>query len=135
MATRIKPTGKTNSVPGGLAIAAFVSMMITFTLSAIIAGLLNTEKITWMQAGYWIMGMLFLASFVGGECAFVSIKRQRFAISIMSGVLYWGLLLCVTALFFGGDFGAVWETAGIIGAGSGVAALISVPKRKKYRKK
>lgn len=135
MATTIKPTGKTNSIPGGLAIAASVSMVITFALSAAIAFFLNTEKITWMQAGYWIMGMLFLASYIGGKCAFASIKRQRLAISIMSGILYWGLLLCVTALFFGGDFGSVLETAGIIGAGSGVAALISIPKRKRYRGK
>lgn len=135
MATTLKHTGKANSIPAGLAIAVSVSMMITFLLSATIAMLLNTEKITWIQAGYWIMGMLFSASFIGGKCAVASIKRQRLMISIMSGILYWGLLLCVTALFFGGKFGAVWETAGLIGAGSGTAVLISGTSRKKNRKK
>lgn len=135
MPARIKRTGKANSIPGGLAIAAFVSMILTFVLSAAIAFSINIEKITWIQAGYWIMVMLFLSSFVGGKCAFASVKRQRIAISIMSGVLYWGLLLCITALFFGGNFSAVWQTAGIIGAGSGTAALISVPYGKKKSKK
>lgn len=135
MAATIKSNGKASSIPAGLAIAALVSMVITLMLSSVIAVYINSEKISWIQSGYWIMGMLFLASYVGGKCAFASIKRQKIAVSIMSGILYWGLLLCVTALFFGGDYGSVWETAGIIGAGSGVAALVSVPKRRSYHRR
>jgi len=131
MAIARKHTGKANSIPGGLAIAGFVSLMITMAFSAVIAGCLDAEKITWTHAGYWIMAMLFMASFVGSKCAFASVKRQRFAISMMTGVLYWGLLLCITALFFGGDFSAIWETAAVIAAGSGSAVLISYPSRKK----
>lgn len=133
MAATIKHTGRANSVPGGLAIAALVSMAITLVCSALIAHTLNIGKITWAQAGYWIMAMLFAASFIGAKCALAAVKRQRFMISFMTGMLYWGLLLCVTALFFGGEFGAVGETAAIIGAGSGSAALISVPHGKKNR--
>jgi len=59
------------------------------------------------------------------------VKRQKVAICMMSGVLYWGLLLCLSALFFGGDFSAIWETAGMIAAGSGSAALLSAPRKKK----
>ena len=79
------------------------------------------------------MGMLFISSFIGSKCAYISIKRQKFTISMMAGTLYWGLLLCLTALFFGGDFSAMWETAGIIAAGAGSSALISVPSRKKIK--
>jgi len=134
MTTTIKHAGKASSIPGGMAIAASISIIITIASSAVIANFLNTEKITCEQAGYWIMGMLFLASFIGGKCAFAAIKRQRIAVSIMSGALYWGLLLCITALFFGGNFSAVWETAGMIAAGSGSAALLSVPVKRNYRK-
>jgi len=131
MAEIRKSTGKAKSIPGGLAMSGLISMVITFVLCAAIAGFLEAEKITWMQAGYWIMGMLFLSSFIGSKCAFAAVKRQKVAICMMSGVLYWGLLLCLSALFFGGDFSAIWETAGMIAAGSGSAALLSAPRKKK----
>jgi len=135
MAITRNHTGKATSVPGGLAVAGLTSIMTTVTFSAIIAGFLEKEIITWHHAGYWIMAMLFVASFAGSKMAYVSIKRQRLIISIMSGMLYWGLLLCITAMFFGGNFSAIWETSGIIAAGSGTAALVSIPYRKKQKKK
>lgn len=135
MENRIRSSGKASSVPGGLAIAVFVSMITTVVSSALIANALNQETITWTQAGYWIMGMLFIASLIGAKCAFAAIKRQRMVVSMMSGVLYWGILLCITALFFGGKFGAVWETAGLVGAGSAVAALLSLPRTGKNQRK
>lgn len=124
MKTMIKHSGKAKSIPAGMAIAVSVSMLVTFGGSAVLAGALHAEKVTWEQAGYWIMGMLFLSAFLGAKCAFAVIKRQRGAVSMMLGVLYWGILLCLTALFFGGRFGAVWETAGVIAAGCGTSALI-----------
>lgn len=117
------------SVPGGLLTAGMISMGITVTISLIIANQLNTERITWEQAGYWIMGMLFLASFSGATSAYCTIKRQRLTVSVMSGTVYWVLLLCVTALFFGGNYEAVPETAAIIIAGSGCAAMVSLPQK------
>ncbi len=133
MISKTRGTGRVKSVPAALALAAFVSMSVTAGASAAIAYGLNQEKITWIQAGYWIMGMLYGAAVIGGKCAFRWVKTNRFLISAMSGLLYWGLLLCLTALFFGGDYGPVWETAAIIGAGSGTAALICMPNSKKHR--
>lgn len=135
MTASIKHSGKAGSVPGGIAVGVAVGMVTTLMLSLAIALLLNAERITWLQAGYWIMAMLFLTSFLGAKCAYAWIKHQRLLVSVMTGLMYWALLLCFTALFFGGQFGAVLETAGIIGAGSGTAALITMPNPAKYRKK
>ena len=135
MAGKLGNSGKANSIPGGLAIALSTSLIITFGLSTVLAYCLNAERITWSQAGYWIMGMLFAASYIGGKCAFTTIKRQKSAVCFMTGILYWSVLLCITALFFGGNYEAIWETAGIIGAGSGSAALISMPKSKKTKRR
>jgi len=133
MPLKPKQTGKANSVPVGLTMGVSVSIFLTLLLSIIIANFIHKEKITWEQAGYWIMYMLYLSSFIGGKVAYASIKRQRFIITMMAGVLYWGFLLCVTALFFGGKYEAVLVTAGIIGAGCGTAALIQGPTMKKSR--
>ena len=130
-----KQTRKAKSFPKAMTIAATVSMTVTLLGSAGIAVLLNMARITWEQAGYWIMGMLFVSSFIGAKCAFAAIKCQRILISMISGMLYWGLMLCIAALFFGGRLDAIWETAGIIGAGSGTAALLTFPVTTKNRKK
>jgi len=141
MTIAVRNSGKARSIPRGLLFAASVSMIITFVLSAAITHALNTEKISWNQAGYWIMVGLFAASFIGGRCAIKAIKRKRIAVAVMSGFLYWGLLLCITALFFGGNYDAVWETAAVIAGGSGTSFLFSdsiyknsrQKKRKAYR--
>ena len=135
MTTSIGHSGKSMSVPGGLALAAAVSISVTAAVSGGIAYFINSEKITWIQAGYWIMGMLFAASFLGAKSAYAAIRRQRLMVSALSGLVYWGLLLCVTALFFGGDYEAVGETAGIILAGTGCAAILTPKKTNHFRKK
>ena len=141
MKTKLRSGGKTRSAAGAMAISAAVSMGITIAAASIVAYGLHKEQITWEQAGYWIMGLLFAASFAGAKSAYAATKRQRLTVSGMAGMLYWGLLLCLTALFFGGDYEAVWVTAGIICAGSGTSVLLSKPdpgkksikKRRVYR--
>lgn len=123
--------GRSMSVQGGLILSGTTSLGITLLLSALLAKLLDSQKLSWEQAGYWIMGMLFAAAFAGAKAAIAAIKRQRLAVSVMSGMLYWGVLLCITALFFGGNFDAVPETALIIIAGSGCAAMVSLPLKKR----
>lgn len=132
MSTTKLQTGKASSIPGGLIAAASVSVMTTLILSAAIAYLLNKEIVTWSQSGYLIMAMLFLASFLGGKTAYSRIKRQRIVVALMSGLLFFGVLLAIAALFFGGQMDAVLETAGIIGAGCGTSALLFLPKNRKY---
>ena len=135
MKNKRKANGRAASVPAGMAIAAAASMILTVVLSVLIAYFLNQGKISWEQAGYWIMAMLFISAFVGGKLAYSAVKRQRLFISFMSGIIYWGLLLCITALFWGGNYGPVWETAGIIGAGCLTSALLKgiCPKKKNKR--
>ena len=135
MTISTKHSGKARSIPLGLTMAATISLGITVVSAAAIAYFLNAEKLTWTQAGYWIMGMLFAASFIGGKIAYAAVKRQRLIISMLSGLIYWGLLLCTTALFFGGNYEAVGETAGIILAGTCSANLLTLKKTNHFRKK
>ena len=126
-----KNTGRSMSLAGGLALSGAVSLGITLLLSILLAILLDRQLLSWEQAGYWIMVMLFVAAFLGAKAAITAIRRQRIAAATMSGLLFWGLMLCFTALFFGGKFSAVPETALIIIAGSGCAAMVSLPQRKR----
>ena len=131
----IKRSGQAYSISGGLVFSALINIFVTLFFSLIIAYALNNEKISWKEAGYWIMGMLFSASFLGAKIAIITVKHQKIAISMMSGMLYWGLLLCITALFFGGKWSSIGETAAIIVAGCGCAALISAPVKRQSKRK
>ena len=131
MITAGRSSGKTMSVPGGLALSGAISMGITLLASLLLAKLLDSQTISWEQTGYWIMAMLFAAAFAGARAAIRAIRRQRLVVTLMSAALYWGTLLCLTALFFGGNFDAVPETALVIIAGSGCAAMVSLPQKKR----
>lgn len=135
MLKSITNTGKSLSFPGGMTVSGITSMSITILASVIIAQMLDSGQITWEQSGYWIMGMLLLSAFLGAKAAIVAIKRQKLAVSMMSGILYWGIMICVTALFFGGNYDAVLETAALIIAGSGCAAMVSLPQKRSRRKR
>ena len=76
------------------------------------------------------MVLLIVSSFAGAMIAFSRIKRQRMLVCIVSGVIYFAMLMSVTALFFGGQYSAVGTTALLVLAGSGTAALLGLRQRR-----
>ena len=130
-----KSAGKAVSVPRGLFLSLAANVTIVIVGSAVIAILLNHKSITWNSTGYWIMSMLILAAFVGAKIAVSSIKTQRHLISLMSGLLFWMFLMCMTALFFGGHYYSFFETGILIISGSLAAALLHNPKTGRNRRK
>ena len=124
-----KPTGRALSVPGGLAVGAAWALGTTLVLSALIAKLMETEHIPQEAAGYWVMGLLTAAAFLGAFRAFCRVKHQLLLVCLTSGAIYWGILLSITALFFGGQYEAVPETALMILCGTGLAILTATWKR------
>ncbi len=123
--------GKTVSIPAGLGLSLIISIITTAIIIGIISIMLDNNSIQWESIGYWIMAMLLLVSFEGGKVAIISIKSNKYLLSFMSGLLYWAFLLCITALFFGGQYSAVLETALLILAGSMTASLMQLPNKKR----
>lgn len=133
-----KVTGKAMSMPGGLAVGAGVSLGVTLLMAAVLAKLVDAERMAWENIGYGIMVLLLAASFAGAMVSFGKIKRQRMLVCGLSGVIYFAMLLAITALFFGGQYSAVGVTALLVLAGSGTAALLGLRqgrggKRKKIK--
>ena len=121
-----KPTGLASTVPGGLALGAAVSLGLTLLASAFLAWLVDTEKLPWEKIGYGIMILVLAAAFLGAWTAFARIKRQRLMVCLLSGLLYFGILLSITALFFGGQYEGVGVTWALVLAGSGTAGLLGL---------
>ena len=129
-----KATGRTSSVPAGLALGAGVSAVVTGLMTAALAGLLNQETIPWETVGYGILIMVMLSAYLGALTAWSKIRRQRLMICMMSGLVYFGMLLSVTALFFGGQYQAVGVTALLVAGGSGCAAVTGTGKGRRRQR-
>lgn len=136
MVVNQKPTGRAMSMPAGLAFGAFTSLGVTLLAAAVLAKLVDMEKLAWENIGYGIMILLLLASFCGAMAAFAKIKRQRLLVCAVSGAVYFGILLSITALFFGGQFDSVGVTAVLVLVGSAAAGLLGLRggRRRKGRK-
>ena len=135
MVVNQKATGKAISMPLGLLIGCGVSMAVTLIASAVLAKLLDSERLAWENVGYGIEIVLVLSSFCGGLAAFHKIKRQRLLVCAVSSILYFCSLLGLTALFFGGQYDSVWLTAILILAGSCGAAVLGLRSEGKGRRK
>lgn len=133
-----KVTGTAASLPGGLAIGAAVSIVTTVLVSAISAHLISSELLAQENIGYCAIAALVCSTILGAWMAVARIKRQKFAVSLLSGLIYYLVLLSVTALFFGGQYRGMGVTLIIVALASVAAALITGrggkqphPKRRK----
>ena len=114
------------SLPAGLAVGAGCSLAMTLGLTAVLAKLVEAETIPVEKIGYGIMVLLVTSSFAGAMVSFGRIKRQRLLVCGVSGVIYFAVLMSITALFFGGQYSAVGVTALLVLAGSAAAALLGL---------
>lgn len=118
-----KMTGRTLSIPAGLAIGTSICMVLTLVISIALSRLVSAERMEWSQIGYGIMVMLLVASITGAKAACNIIKRRKLLICVSISVLYWLLLAMVTALFFGGQYDGMGITALIILCGNGLVYI------------
>lgn len=118
------------SMPGGLAFGGLSSLAVTLIFAAILAKLIEAETLPETSIGYGVMVLLLLASFVGALVASGRIKRQRLLVCLASGLIYFLLLLSMTALFFGGQYSAVWQTALLVLCGSMLAAMMHLREKR-----
>lgn len=123
MVVNQKRTGTASSIPGGLAWGALVGLLITIGGSALIAKLTDCGILQENKIGYGVMIMLIVSAYADAVLSWVKIKRRRAMVCALSGCLYMLILLAITALFFGGQYSAVGETALLILCGSVLAML------------
>ena len=119
----IRRTGRASSMAAGLTFGAGTALAITILGSAILAKLVDREWLEEGNVGYGVMGMLLLASYLAAMVSYGKIKRQRLLVCLSTGGIYFGLLLSITALFFGGQYSGVGVTALLIVCGATLAIL------------
>lgn len=128
-----KVTGKAVGMPMGILIGVLVSVAITLVCSAVLAWLIGAEKMRVDSVGYGAAVVLFLASFIGALTAVTRIKRLRTQVCLITGGIYYLVLLATTALFFGGQYQGMGVAAIFVIIGSELTALLGI-REKKLRK-
>lgn len=111
------------------------SLLLTMILSAILAKMVETEALAQRNIGYGVMILLLISSFLGAAAAQGRVKHQRLLVCILSGCVYFLLLLGITALFFGGQYSGMGVTALLVFGGAGTAALLCTRQGKGSHKR
>lgn len=118
MVVNKKVTGRAASMPGGLALGSGIAMVLTILLAIITAKLVDAGTVGEGSIGYMALGILLLSSGSGAAVAAAKIKRRRLLVCMGAGAVYYGLLLALTALFFGGQYTGMGVTALVVAGGA-----------------
>lgn len=134
MVVNRKVTGRASTLPGGLALGAGASMVMTLVLSVVTAKLIDTGAMAESSVGYAAMVILLLSAGAGAVVSVGRIKRRKLLVCLVSGGIYYLLLLTVTAVFFGGQYTGMGVTALTVTGGSGAMGLLMLGQGRGRRK-
>ncbi len=140
MVINCKPTGRAATIPIGLLIGGVTALASTLALTAVLAKLMEGEILPEENVGYGVMFLLLISAFLGSGIACKRVKRRYLLTAALTGVVYVGILLSITALFFGGQYSAVGVTVLLVFCGSLLAAMLfsrngkgRKPKKPKFK--
>lgn len=125
-----KRTGRAVTMPVGLAWGAVANILGTLAGAVIAAKLMDAGTIKENTVGYAVLITLLLSSYIGSKVAVNKIKRQRVVVCVLSGLVYFLVLLSMTALLFGGQYEAVGVTGVLVAGGSMLAVVNGAPSKR-----
>ena len=129
MVKKRRTAGEASSIPAGMGMSVLLSAVLTLLGAAVCAYLLYAEMIQQESVGFVSMVVLAISSAVGALVAVNKIKRMRIQMCLLSGACYLVFLLCVTALFFGGQYEGVWINCVMILCGCGSVAVLGIMRK------
>ena len=133
----MKLQGKTKSMGAGLLLGALLSIAILFLELGVLAELIEKEIIAYSSMGYGILFSITAAAFAGSALSIGLIRRRVLLVAGAHGLMLWATLLCITALFFGGRYGAVAVTGLLVMCGSVLPVFLFRTERpsRNYKRK
>lgn len=136
MTVNRKVTGTISTMPGGLAMGWGVSLAATLVGSALTAWLISGEKMAQTSVGYASLIILLMSAVLGAAVSWGRIRHRRMLVCLLSGTIYFLTLLCVTALFFGGQYQGIGVTAlAVLGGSLGYGLLGLRGKKSGYSRR
>lgn len=128
-----KLTGTASAMPSGLLKGALVGIGITLVGAAVMSALILREVLRETAIGYSAMGVILVSAFAGAMAAMNTVKQRPAVVAVLSGLIYYAVLLGANALFFKGEYEGLGVTALLVLAGVGTALLLKMKPRKGRR--
>lgn len=126
MVTNRKGNGKALSLPAGIGIGTAAALVWTLMASAVLAKLMDLERLPEDAVGYGAVVILLIGGFLGAAAAYRKVKGKRLQVSLLTAAAYYLSLLSMTALFFGGQYTGMGVTALVVISGSLAAVLLGL---------
>lgn len=133
MVANRKVTGTAVSIPVGIAWGVGIALMISVIGALLFSKMVDSQVLPENGIGYIAMSVILASSAIGAWVAGATIKHRRLLVCLLSGAVYYALLLAMTALLFGGQYQGMGVTALLVVAGCGSAALLNPSGRPKQR--
>lgn len=124
-------TGRAASMGVGLLTGVMVSLGCTILGAMIGAFLITHEYVEATSIGYCSMVTLLVSPLLGSTTAMKRIKHRKMYVCMLSGALYYAVLLSVTTLFFGGQYRGMGVTALLVVTGCGASMLLEIRQPRK----
>ena len=126
-----KQTGRAMSMPSGILIGTITALLTGIIGICITAKLIDLEIIPYQQIGYGVLITLIISSWIGSKSSIKQVKRQKNIVALLTGMCYYGLLLFIVAIFFGGQYNGVGETGLLILCGNILSILLKSSGKKR----
>lgn len=129
---------KQSKLPAAVGTGSVISVVITFILTMLIAALVNMERITEENVGYYVLAIMLVSSYTGGYIACRKMGSKRLMVSLLSGTVFLCILVGINILLYEGKFEAVGQTYLLIMCGSILSSMWTSrdsirTKNRKYR--
>lgn len=122
------------SVFGNAIVGAVISMVVTLALTAVGATLVVSEVVAVTRVKYYVI-LVLLASAMIGTAASAKKSDRKLYIGLIAGVLYFLLLLSVTAVFFEGQYHGIGVSVITVISGCVAAVLLGFREGKRVNKR
>ena len=123
------------SYGAGIGAGMLVSILTTLLLTAIGAWLIDRGSVNETSINVMVIVIHFISAVFGAWAAYALLKKRRLIVCTGTGVAYAILMICLTALFFGGQYSGITETVVSSTLGGLAVGLLGVLENKHTRTK
>ena len=134
MAKKRKLFSKGLTAPVAVALGVAISMAVMLLGALLMAYLVLKGSISMDALGIAAAVVLAIASALGSWCASILNAEKRFLVTALTALVFFLMLLGITAVFFDGMYSGLCFTALVILAGAGVTLLPKLQKNPRKNK-
>lgn len=102
----------------GIVLGAVISMAVTLICTAVFGAMVSAGTIRENVVGYISIGILLLATVIGTLSGIRNVQEKKLYCGLGIAAVYFGLLISMTALFFGGQYDRVTVTSFVLFLGA-----------------